>query len=116
MAERTTLSWTTVPHFFLSREVDATALNAARDAARGVSHTDLLVSRVAGALAKHPRMNASWAANAVRTHREINVAIAIAVDDAVVTGVIHGADRLSLTAVASRRRELAARARAGPGP
>jgi pyruvate dehydrogenase E2 component (dihydrolipoamide acetyltransferase) len=113
MAERTTHSWTTVPHFFLSREVDATALSAARHPAQSVSHTDLLVSLVARALAKHPRVNASWIENAVRSNRDINVAIAIAVDDGVVIGVIHGADRLSLTGIASRRKELSDRARAG---
>ena len=113
MAERTTRSWTTVPHFFLSREVDATALSAARHSAPSVSHTDLLVSLVARALVKHPRLNASWIENAVRSNRDINVAIAIAVDDGVVIGVIHGADRLSLTDIASRRKELGDRARAG---
>ena len=69
MAERTTQSWTTVPHFFVSRDVDATALNAARQAlipaieqSHGVkvTHTDLLVAAVARALRQHPRMNASW--------------------------------------------------------
>jgi pyruvate dehydrogenase E2 component (dihydrolipoamide acetyltransferase) len=113
MAERTTQSWTTAPHFFLSREVDATALNAARHVAGDVSHTDLLVSLVARALAKHPRMNASWVERTVRSHRDINVAIAIAVDDAVVIGVIHGAERLSPADIASRRKELVDRARDG---
>jgi pyruvate dehydrogenase E2 component (dihydrolipoamide acetyltransferase) len=105
MAERTTHGWTTVPHFFLSREVDATALNAMREAMSGVTHTDLLVALVARALKKHPRMNGGSA--------DVNVAIAIAVDDAVVTGVIHRADASSLAAIASRRKELTERARAG---
>ena len=113
MAERTTQSWTTVPHFFVSRHVDATALNATRAALTGVSHTDLLVSLVARMLAKHPRMNAAWIDNAVRMNREIDVAIAIAVDDGVVAGVIRQADTMSLVTVASRRAELADRARAG---
>jgi pyruvate/2-oxoglutarate dehydrogenase complex dihydrolipoamide acyltransferase (E2) component len=69
MAERTTQSWTTVPHFFVSRDVDASALNAARTAlipaiershSVKVTHTDLLVAAVARALRQHPRMNASW--------------------------------------------------------
>jgi len=105
MAERTTQSWTTVPHFFLTREVDATALVAARERSPGVSHTDLLVALVARALKKHPRMNGGAA--------PVNVAIAIAVDDAVVTGVIHRADAASLADIAARRQELTGRARAG---
>jgi pyruvate dehydrogenase E2 component (dihydrolipoyllysine-residue acetyltransferase) len=113
MAERTTQSWTTVPHFFVTRDVDAANLNAAREKTPGVSHTDVLVSLVARALVEHPRLNASWIDNAVRTNRDVNVAIAIAVEDAVVTGVIHRADTLSLADIASRRREVADRARAG---
>jgi pyruvate dehydrogenase E2 component (dihydrolipoamide acetyltransferase) len=115
MAERTTESWTTVPHFFVSRDVDATALNAVRDSTPGVSHTDVLVSAVARALARHPRMNASWIDGGVRMNADINVAIAIALDDAdaVVTGVIHRADAAPLGDIALRRRELADRARGG---
>jgi pyruvate dehydrogenase E2 component (dihydrolipoamide acetyltransferase) len=114
MAERTTQSWTTVPHFFLTRDVDATALNAAREThlpsiekSHGVrvTHSDLLVAAVARALTRHPRMNA--------LNERVNVAIAIAVEDAVVTAVIPDADRASIADIAARRRELTERARAG---
>jgi len=113
MASRTTQSWTTVPHFFLTRDVDARALNAARDALTNSTRTDILVAVVARALTKHPRMNASWVNDAVRPNDEVNVAIAIAVEDAVVTGVIHRADRLSIADIGARRGELTDRARAG---
>jgi pyruvate dehydrogenase E2 component (dihydrolipoamide acetyltransferase) len=113
MAERTTLSWTTVPHFFLTREVDAGALVSARERRAEVTHTDLLVALVARVLVKHPRMNASWTPEGVRANADVNVAIAIAVADAVVTGVIHRADAASLADVASRRTVLTERARAG---
>jgi pyruvate dehydrogenase E2 component (dihydrolipoamide acetyltransferase) len=121
MAERTTQSWTQVPHFFLTRDVDATALNAAREKAvptvqqsHGVkpTHTDLLVSAVAKALVKHPRMNASWVNNGLQGNPEVNVALAMAVENAVVTGVIRNADRTALGDLAKRRKELAERARA----
>jgi pyruvate dehydrogenase E2 component (dihydrolipoamide acetyltransferase) len=122
MAERTTQSWTTAPHFFVTREVDATALNAARDAllpaierSHGlkVTHTDILVSAVARALKGHPRVNASWTAGGIVVHAEVNVALALAVENAVVTGVIRAADRGAIGDIAVRRRELAERARAG---
>src|SRR5687767_6451761 len=122
MAERTTQSWTTVPHFFLTREVDATALNAAREKQLAaiekshsirVTHSDLLLAAVAKALKKHPRMNASWTSDGVALHPGINVAIAIAVENAVVTAVIPGADTTSLGEIAARRRDLSERARAG---
>jgi pyruvate dehydrogenase E2 component (dihydrolipoamide acetyltransferase) len=121
MAERTTQSWTTVPHFFLTRGIDATSLNAAREKAvpviqqsHGVkpTHTDFLVAAVARALARHPRMNASWVNGAIQTNAIVNVALAMAVEGAVVTGVIPQADRASLGDIAKRRKELAERARA----
>lgn len=121
MAERTTQSWTTVPHFFVSRDVDATALNTARqrlvplvEASHGVkvTHTDLLVAAVARALRQHPRVNASWAGDKITIHPDINIALAMAVENAVVTAVIRSADRLGLGDLAKQRTELAERARA----
>jgi pyruvate dehydrogenase E2 component (dihydrolipoamide acetyltransferase) len=120
MAQRTTQSWTTVPHFFLSRDVDATGLNQYRDRivpevelAHNVriSHTDLLVALVARVLLKHPRLNASWVENRIRLHSHVNMGIAIAVDDGVVTAVIREAQKVPLTDVAQQRLELTKRAR-----
>jgi len=122
MAERTTQSWTTVPHFFVARDVDATALNAARERlipviekSHGVkvTHTDLIVAAVARALRQHPRMNGSWTNNTVALNADVNVALAMAVDNAVVTAVIRNTDRSPLGAIAKQRKELAERARAG---
>ena len=122
MAERTTQSWTTVPHFFVARDVDATALNATRErlvplieTSHGVklTVTDLLVAGVARALRQHPRVNGSWTNNTIALNAEVNVALAMAVENAVVTAVIRGADRMGLGAIAKQRRELAERARAG---
>lgn len=121
MAERTTQSWTTVPHFFVSRDVDATALLETRertvpDIERShgvkVTHTDLMVASVAHALRQHARMNASWSDGTITVHADVNIALAMAVDNAVVTAVIHNADRLSLGDLARQRRGLADRARA----
>ena len=121
MADRTTQSWTTVPHFFVARDVDATALNAVREGlvpviekSHGVkiTHTDLMVSAVAKALKQYPRMNGSWVNNAVSLNADINVALAMAVENAVVTAVIRNADKLPLGGIAKQRKELAERARA----
>ena len=121
MAERTTQSWTTVPHFFVSRDVDASALNAARqgliagiEKSHGVkvTHTDLMVAAVARALRQHPRMNASWSNGSIALNADVNVALAMAVENAVVTAVVRHADRISVGDIAKQRRELAERARA----
>jgi pyruvate dehydrogenase E2 component (dihydrolipoamide acetyltransferase) len=122
MAERTTQSWTTVPHFFVVREVDAVALNEARQKlGPGIekshqvklTHTDLLVALVSRVLQKHPRMNASWTGDGVRTNPEINIGLAMAVEGGVVAPVIRNADKLELGTIAVQRRDLAERARNG---
>ena len=121
MAERTTQSWTTVPHFFVARDVDASALKASRtmlipfiEKSHGVkvTHTDLLVSAIGKALTKYPRINGSWVDGKIILNQEVNVALAIAVDNAVVTAVIKHADTLSLGEIARARKELSEKARA----
>jgi len=122
MAERTTQSWTSVPHFFLVREVDANELvagqrrlneAAAKSGNSETTITDLLISLIARTLVKHPRMNASWAGEGIRLNGEINVSIAAAVKDGVVGAVIHKADQLKIAEISTQRRELTERARAG---
>lgn len=122
MAERTTQSWTTTPHFFLVRDVDAGPLLEARQRLRPeierdrtvkVTHTDLLVALVARVLAKHPKMNASWSGAAIHLNPQINISVAMAVKDGVVGAVIHNAGDRSLGEIAVDRRDLAERARAG---
>ena len=110
------------PHFFLTRDVDASALNSYRervlrdmertDAVR-VTHTDLLVALAARVLLKHPRLNASWSPAGVRLHEYVNMGVAIAVNEGVVTAVIANAQRATLAEIASQRREIADRARSG---
>jgi pyruvate dehydrogenase E2 component (dihydrolipoamide acetyltransferase) len=122
MAERTTQSWTSVPHFFVVREVDAGALVQAQsrlapeiEKARGarVTVTDLLIALVARVLAKHPRMNASWTGQGIRTNPEVNISVAMAVKDGVVGAVIPKANTLKVGEISVQRRDLAERARAG---
>ena len=120
MAERTTESWTTVPHFFLARDVDATALIETRqklvpeiEKTRGVklTYSDLLIALVARVLAKHPMMNASWTGKGIRENAEINIALAVAVEDGVVAPVVRNADKASLGEIAAQRRDRTERAR-----
>ena len=124
MAERTTQSWQTAPHFFLHRQVDAGRLNSWREAARArpelvrASHTDLLVILAARALRRHPEVNATWGGGAPELLADVNVAIAVATETGLVVPVVHHADRLTLEQVVARRVELVERAREqklGPG-
>jgi pyruvate dehydrogenase E2 component (dihydrolipoamide acetyltransferase) len=118
MAERTTQSWVTTPHFFLMRELEATAFKrwfaqAEKRATEKLTYTDLLVKVVATALRLHPRLNASWRDGAVVTHDEVNIALAVATPDGLVAPVIARANDLSLSGIARQRAEVVARAQAG---
>jgi pyruvate dehydrogenase E2 component (dihydrolipoamide acetyltransferase) len=118
MAERTTQSWTSVPHFFLVRDVAASGLlewreRALRQHPEKVTFTDLLIRVVAESLQRHPRLNASWREDRVAYNDEINIGIAVAVEDGLVVPVIHRTDDLSLTGIARRRADLVERAQAG---
>jgi len=115
MAERMTQSWTATPHFFLVREVDAGAMVEMREkqAASNVTHTDLLIALVARVLLKHPKMNASWTGSTIQLHPHINISVAMAVKDGVVSAVIPNAASLPLSEIAVQRRELTERARSG---
>lgn len=122
MAERTTQSWTTVPHFFVTREIEATALNEYRAKMAAeierthnirITHTDLLVALTSRMLLKHARLNSSWTTEGIRLHEHVNMGVAIAVNDGVVAAVIPNAHTASLAEIATRRRDVAERARAG---
>jgi pyruvate dehydrogenase E2 component (dihydrolipoamide acetyltransferase) len=118
MAQRMTESWTTAPHFYLVREVTVSRLvswldRARKQTAARITYTDLLVKLVAAALSQHPRVNASWKDGAIAQNADINVGLAVAIDDGLVVPVIHRADALSLTELATRREDVVSRAQAG---
>jgi pyruvate dehydrogenase E2 component (dihydrolipoamide acetyltransferase) len=122
MAERTAQSWTTVPHFFVSREIDVSALKTARDAMvpkieelHGVkmTHTDLIVAAVARALRKHPRMNASWENGRITLHQDVNVGLAIAVETPWSQRSCTTPTKASIGDIAKQRIDKAQKARAG---
>jgi len=115
MAERTTQSWTTVPHFFLARDIDASALNAAREqlGKDKFTHTDLLIALVARTLLAHPKMNASWTGSSIRLNPSVNISLAIAVPEGVVGAVIPNTATAPLAEIATQRKDLAERAKSG---
>jgi pyruvate dehydrogenase E2 component (dihydrolipoamide acetyltransferase) len=122
MAERTTQSWMTVPHFFVTRDVDGSALVALRqrlgpgvEESRGVklTYTDLLTAIVARVLKQHPRMNASWTGDSIKANAEVKMGLAMAVTDGVVVAVVNKADAGDVADIAVQRRDLTERARTG---
>jgi len=110
-----TASWTTAPHFYLFREVTVGRLAAWRQQAEKqtggrITYSDVLVKLVAAALARHPAVNASWRDGTITRHAEINIGLAVAVEDGLIVPVIHRADTLGLAAIAARREDVVTRA------
>jgi pyruvate dehydrogenase E2 component (dihydrolipoamide acetyltransferase) len=116
MVERLQLAWSQTPHFYLVREVNASQLmdwHHALQSAGGARPTisDLLLRLTGLALKQHPRMNAAWDEGHIRVRDEINLGLAVALDDGLVVPVVHQVDRMSVHEIAARRAELVERAR-----
>ena len=125
IARRLTESKQNVPHFYLTVDVDADPLHALReqinaDLAIGaeegkalkVSFNDLIVKASAIALRRVPECNAQFTAEAILVHRRVDISVAVAVAEGLVTPVVRDADKKSIHAIASEVKELAGRAKA----
>ncbi|MDA8371925.1 MAG: dihydrolipoamide acetyltransferase family protein [Nocardiopsaceae bacterium] len=121
IARRLTQSKQEVPHFYLRRTIDAEALKAFRaqineqleSTGVKVSFNDLIVKAAATTLRLHPAVNRSWIDDKLLQHGRVNVGVAVAVDAGLVVPVLHDTDKLPLSEIATKSRELAGRAREG---
>jgi pyruvate dehydrogenase E2 component (dihydrolipoamide acetyltransferase) len=106
-----------VPTFFLTAEFDVSRAAEMRTqlAEMGdqykASFNDIVIKAVALALAEHPEVNAHWLNDKIRNFNRIHVAMAVAVEDGLITPVLFDADRLSLWEISAKARDLAKRAR-----
>jgi pyruvate dehydrogenase E2 component (dihydrolipoamide acetyltransferase) len=118
MAERMTASWTTAPHFYLVREVNVARLvswleKARKQTGAHITYTDLLVKLVAATLVQHPRVNVSWKDGTLERHADVNIGLAVALEDGLVVPVLHKADTLGLKDLVAKREDVVTRAQAG---
>lgn len=118
MVDRLSEAWRTIPHFYLMREVNAARLVTWREVVQNgssekITYTDLLVRLTAAALRKYPRLNASWQNGNIVLNADINIGLAVAVEEGLLVPVIQQADVMTLSQLASRRSEIVARAKAG---
>jgi pyruvate dehydrogenase E2 component (dihydrolipoamide acetyltransferase) len=111
-----TASWTSAPHFYLVREVTVTRLlwleRARKQTGARITYTDRLVKLVAAALGRHPSANASRRDGTIIRNADINVGLAVAIDEGLVVPVIHRPDTLGLSEIARRREDVVSRAEA----
>ena len=120
IAERLLASKTQIPHFYLTIEIDAAPLaklrkdlNAAAEAAgtAKVTVNDFILLAAARAAKQHPKVNAAFAGDSVVEYGSVNLSVAIAVEDGLITPVIRDAQKLSLREISTAVKDLAVRAR-----
>jgi len=116
IAKRLSESLYTAPHFYVSVEIAMDAAAALREEIREVedvkvSYNDMVVKACAKALTRFPVVNASWTGDAIQTHAEVHVGIAVSLPDGLITPVVRDADRKSIVEIAREIKDLAARAR-----
>ncbi len=104
------------PHFYLETSVDMRRMVGLREQLEelgegSVSFNDLVVKAVGDALARHPEVNAAWGADAIVRRGSVDVGVAVALEDGLVTPVVRDADRKSVFEIAAEVRDLAGRAR-----
>jgi len=117
IAQRLTEAKRNIPHFYLTVDCDVDALLAARrqinEVIEGVklSVNDFVIKAAALTLRKFPAVNASWAENAIRRYRDVDIAVAVAAPSGLITPIVRGADQKSLGRISAEMKELSARAK-----
>ncbi len=116
IAKRMTESKQTVPHFYVTVEIDMEPAMEFRQQLNNatnlkISYTDIIIKASAGALLKHPNINATYIGNAMRQFGDAHIAVAVALDDGLVTPVIRNCEQKNIPQINSELRDLVERAR-----
>jgi len=122
IAERMTANYQTIPHIRFTSRVDMTGFGndrnklnelAEKSGAQKISATAMFVKLVAATLRRHPFLNSSLRENEIILHQDINIGVAVALENGLIVPVIRNADRKGFAAIAVEVNDLTARARAG---
>lgn len=116
IARRLAESKYSAPHFYLTIDLDMTAVAEAREqinenAEHRVSYNDFVIKAAAVALKKHPNVNSSWQQDKIVLNHHVHIGVAVAVSEGLVVPVIRHADHLPLRQIGAQVKELATKAR-----
>jgi pyruvate dehydrogenase E2 component (dihydrolipoamide acetyltransferase) len=116
IAKRLAESKFTAPHFYVTVEVDMDAAVALREQLAEsedvrLSYNDLVLKACAKALTRFPVVNASWTGEAIQTHAEVHLGVAVSLPEGLITPVVRDADRKHVVQISREVKDLAARAR-----
>jgi pyruvate dehydrogenase E2 component (dihydrolipoamide acetyltransferase) len=118
IAKRVAQSVATVPHFYLTVEAAMDKATELREAMQvqtpdlKVTFTDIIIKAVVMALGRHPAMNVSFTGDRIRIYSQVNLGIAVALEDGLINPVLRDCGRKSLAQIAREAKSLAERARA----
>jgi pyruvate dehydrogenase E2 component (dihydrolipoyllysine-residue acetyltransferase) len=121
IARRMLESKQTVPHFYLTVDLEIDALLAARQAINAVAEkrgskvsvNDMMIKACAKALRDHPECNASWTEDEMIQYGAVDISVAVATDRGLITPIVRNADMKGLAQIATEMKDLAARAKTG---
>lgn len=118
IAERMSSSWQTSPHVNMTVEIDMTATavlkdNLSRAGGLKISFTDIIVKCSAQALRDFPIVNASLIDGKIHRHTEVNIGIAVALEDGLIVPVVRDVDQKSIAAIREEIALLSSKARSG---
>ena len=120
IAERLQQSMQDAPHFFVSMDIcidplleARKALNAAAPKGVKISVNDMIIKAAAMTLMRHPEVNSSWEGKHTRQHHHADIAVAVAIENGLVTPIVRGAEAKGLNAISDEMKDLAGRARNG---
>jgi pyruvate dehydrogenase E2 component (dihydrolipoamide acetyltransferase) len=124
IARRLSEAKQTIPHFYVSIDVELDALMKlradlnARSPKEGagaykLSVNDLVIKAAAATLRKLPATNASWTDDAMVIYDDVDISIAVSIPDGLITPIIRKADQKGLATISTEMKDLAARAKAG---
>jgi pyruvate dehydrogenase E2 component (dihydrolipoamide acetyltransferase) len=116
IAKRLAESKFTAPHFYVTVEIDMDAAVSLREQlVQGedvkLSYNDLVLKACAKALTRFPTVNASWTGDAIQTHAEVHLGVAVSLPEGLITPVVRNADRKHVVEISREVKDLAARAR-----
>lgn len=116
IARRLAESKFTSPHFYETIDIDMKQAIIAREQLNAISDVklsfnDMVVKACAVALRRHPKVNASWLEDVIRINGSVHIAVAVAVEDGLLTPVIRHADQKGLRQISIETKDLATRAR-----
>lgn len=119
IAERMQASWQTIPHITFSVDIDMGQAIAMRENMKArfsdelspVSMTAVMVKACAAALRQHPRLNSYFRADEILLMPEVNVGVAVALEEGLIVPVVHQADLKPLIQIAQEIGDLSQRAR-----